>query len=103
MLFEQGYAHAKSFLAEVYETGPGGIPQPDRAADLYWSALQDDDETAATRLTTQLASRDREVIRLIQQKLGELGNYRGGADGIAGPGTVTAIREYAQSVTAQGG
>ena len=100
---EQGYTHAKSFLAEVYETGPGGIPQPDRAADLYWSALQDGDETAATRLTTQLASRDREVIRLIQQKLGELGNYRGGADGIAGPGTVTAIREYAQSVTAQGG
>ena len=33
-----------------------------------------------------------------QEKLGEVGDYRGGADGIAGPGTVTAIREYAESL-----
>ncbi|KMW57948.1 hypothetical protein AIOL_002916 [Candidatus Rhodobacter oscarellae] len=96
----QGYTHAMSFLAEVYENGPTGVPEPEKAAELYWSALKSGDETAADRLTTQLSNRNRDVIRLIQLKLREEGVYRGGADGIAGPGTVTAIRNLAEALVA---
>ena len=95
---DQGYTPAMAYLAEAYEIGPAGEPQPELAADLYWTALKQGDETAATRLTSQLNSRSRDVIRLIQVKLGEEGAYRGGADGIAGAGTVTAIREFVETL-----
>jgi TPR repeat protein len=99
---DQGYTHAYSFLAELHEKGTAGIPQPAKAADLYWRALQEGDPTATDRLTTQLGSRNREVVRIIQQKLRDLEVYRGSVDGIAGPGTVAAIRRYSESLTEQG-
>jgi len=98
----QGYTHAYSFLAELHEKGTNGEPLPDKAADLYWQALGLGDPTATDRLTTQIYSRDREVVRLIQQKLRDNGVYRGAVDGIAGPGTVAAIRTYTESLTEQG-
>ncbi|MCG6904713.1 MAG: SEL1-like repeat protein [Rhodobacter sp.] len=99
---DQGYTHAYSFLAELLEKGAAGDPLPAKAADLYWSALLKGDPTATDRLTTQLGNRDREVIRIIQQKLRDLEVYRGSVDGIAGPGTVAAIRRYSDSLTEQG-
>ncbi len=99
---DQGYTHAYSFLAELHETGATGEPLPDRAADLYWTALELGDPTATDRLTTQLSSPNREVIRIIQQKLRDLEVYRGSVDGIAGPSTVAAIRRYTESLTEQG-
>ncbi|WP_172298737.1 SEL1-like repeat protein [Pseudoruegeria sp. HB172150] len=100
---EQGYTHAFSFLAELYERGgDAGAPQPDQAADLYWEALEQGDPTAIDRLTTQLADRDREVVRLIQERLRDAGLYRGRVDGVPGPGTAAAIREYADALTSQG-
>ena len=79
-----------------------GIASAEQAADLYWDALQQGDPTATDRLTTQLNNRDREVVRIIQSKLRDAGLYRGPVDGVAGPGTVSAIREYAVSLTRQG-
>ncbi|MAQ83226.1 MAG: hypothetical protein CMH12_08340 [Maritimibacter sp.] len=99
---EQGYTHAYSFLAELHERGVNGIASAEQAADLYWDALQQGDPTATDRLTTQLNNRDREVVRIIQSKLRDAGLYRGPVDGVAGPGTVSAIREYAVSLTRQG-
>ena len=99
---EQGYTHAYSFLAELHEKGTGAEPLPDKAADLYWAALGEGDPTATDRLTTQLGNRDREVIRIIQQKLRDQGVYRGSVDGIAGPGTVAAIQRYTEQLTEQG-
>lgn len=99
---DQGYTHAYSFLAELYENGTGGEPMPDKAADLYWAALEQGDPTATDRLTTQLKSRDREVIRIIQQRLRDLKLYRGSVDGIGGSSTVTAIRKFSESLTEQG-
>ena len=99
---DQGYTHAYSFLAELREKGAGGEPLPEQAADLYWSALELGDPTATDRLTTQLSSRNREVVRIIQQKLRDLEVYHGSVDGIAGPGTVAAIRRYSESLTEQG-
>lgn len=100
---DQGYTHAYSFLAELHERGgSAGVPRPDQAADLSWAALEQGDPTATDRLTTQLGDRDREVIRLIQERLRLAGLYRGRVDGVPGPGTAAAIREYADSLTGQG-
>jgi len=96
---EQGYTHAYSFLAELHEEGRGTEQLPEKAADLYWAALVQGDPTATDRLTTQLGNREREVIRIIQQKLRDEGVYRGTVDGIAGPSTVSAVRRYAESLT----
>ena len=99
----QGYTHAYSFLAELHEKGAvGGTALPEKAADLYWEALVKGDPTATDRLTTQLGSRDRDVIRIIQEKLRGQGVYRGTVDGIAGPGTIAAVRRYSESLTEQG-
>jgi len=100
---EQGYTHAYSFLAELHERGSDGAePQPDRAAELYWSALEQGDPTATDRLTTQLGERNRDVVRIIQERLREAGLYRGPVDGVPGRGTANAIREFADSLTGQG-
>jgi len=98
----QGYTHAYSFLAELHEKAPDGAALPEKAADLYWTALQQGDPTAIERLTTNLGERNREVVRIIQQKLRDLEVYRGSADGIAGPSTVSAVRLYADSLNEQG-
>jgi len=92
----QGYTNANSYLAEVYETAE--TPDIEKAAKLYWDGLLAGDATAIDRLTAQISSRNREVIRLIQQNLNGEGAYRGPLDGIPGPGTVTAIRNYADSL-----
>lgn len=94
---DQGYVHAYSFLAEIYEDGRGVPAQPDRAADLYWAALAAGDTTARDRLTGQLAERNREVIRLIQERLREAGVYTGRVDGLPGPGTVAAVQRFVDS------
>lgn len=99
---DQGYTHAYSFLAELHERGTDGVPRPDMAADLYWAALEQGDPTATDRLTTQLNNRDQEVVRIIQAKLRDAGLYRGRVDGVAGPGTVAAIRAYADTLNTQG-
>lgn len=102
MAVGQGYTHAYSFLAELHEKGAGPDASIEKAADLYWDALQKGDPTAAERLTTQIRDRDREVVRIIQQKLQDEGAYRGSVDGIAGQGTVAAIRRYAEELVEQG-
>lgn len=99
---DQGYTHAFSYLADIYETGAEAEKRPARAADLYWTAFSQGDPTATERLTTQLKSRDREVIRIIQQKLRDLELYRGSVDGVGGSSTVTAIRKFSESLAEQG-
>lgn len=99
---DQGYTHAYSFLAELHERGTDGIAQPGLAADLYWTALEAGDPTATDRLTTQLNNRNAEVVRIIQAKLRDAGLYRGRVDGVPGPGTVSAIRQYADTIMGQG-
>jgi len=98
---DQGYTHAYSFLAELIEQGRGIEQSIERAAELYWAALEKGDATALERLTTQLGNRNREVIRLIQQRLREAEVYRGQLDGIAGPSTVAAVRSFAESLTTE--
>lgn len=97
---DQGYLHAYSFLADLLETDRVGDPDPARAAQLYWDALNAGDATARDRLTDQLGQRSRDVVRIVQEKLAEVGAYTGGFDGIPGRGTVNAIREYEASLTA---
>lgn len=99
---DAGYVHASSFLAELHERGADGGARPDLAAELYWSALQQGDAMARQYLTTELASRSAEVVRIIQGKLREQGLYRGAVDGVPGPGTEAAIRAYSNSLTGQG-
>jgi peptidoglycan hydrolase-like protein with peptidoglycan-binding domain len=42
------------------------------------------------------------VVRIVQQNLRDLGMFSGRADGIAGPGTVRAVRDYVDSLKQQG-
>ena len=99
---DAGYTHANAFLADLHERPLGGQARPDLAAELYWTALQQGDATARDRLTTDLASRSAEVVRIIQGKLREQGLYMGAVDGVPGPGTEAAIRAFANSLTGQG-
>jgi len=99
---DAGYAPARPKLAEIYEQGSAGAARPELAAELYWSALGQGDAAAAQRLTTELAKRSAEVVRIIQGKLREQGLYRGAVDGVPGPGTEAAIRAYAKSIGSQG-
>ena len=99
---DAGYTHANSYLAELHERGTDGGAQPQLAAELFWTALQQGDATARDQLTTALASRSAEVVRIIQGKLREQGLYQGAVDGVPGPGTAAAIRAYANSVAGQG-
>ncbi len=99
---DAGYLRAQASLAGILEHPREGPPQPGLAGELYWSALQQGDATATDRLTTDLASRSAEVVRIIQGKLREQGLYRGAVDGVPGPGTEAAVRAYAKSVTGQG-
>ncbi len=98
---DQGYLHAYSFLAELHERSntPEG---PETAAELYWTALRQGDATAADRLTAQIGNRVPGVVRAIQQRLREEGLYRGRVDGMAGPGTVSAVRAYVDTLPVQG-
>ncbi|MCB1357016.1 MAG: SEL1-like repeat protein [Maritimibacter sp.] len=97
-----GYTSAKAQLAEVYERGTGVAARPDQAAELLWTALGQGDAAATALLTTDLAERSAEVVRIIQGKLREQGLYRGAVDGVPGPGTEAAIRAYANSLGGQG-
>ena len=99
---DQGYVHANSFLAEVYERGGSGVAQDgERAATLYWAALQEGDPTAIERLSNQINARSGVVIAAIQTRLRDAGVYGGGIDGIGGNATATAVRRYAQTLTQQ--
>ena len=101
---EAGYTAAIPQLADLYERGTGDDAgaRPDAAAELYWSALGQGDAAAADLLTTDLAERSAEVVRIIQGKLREQGLYRGAVDGVPGPGTEAAIRAYTNSLGGQG-
>jgi len=99
---EAGYSDAGSPLAQVYEQATGAAARPGLAAELYWSALGQGDAAATQHLTTELAKRSAEVVRIIQGKLREQGLYRGAVDGVPGPGTEAAIRAYANSLGSQG-
>lgn len=98
---DQGYLHAYSFLAELHERSEAS-EGPEKAADLYWSALRQGDATAADRLTAQIGNRVPGVVRAIQERLREEGLYRGRVDGMAGPGTVSAVRAYVEALPVQG-
>ena len=97
-----GYTDASSHLVQVYEQATGAAARPELAAELYWSALGQGDAAATQHLTTELAKRSAEVVRIIQGKLREQGLYRGAVDGVPGPGTEAAIRAYANSLGSQG-
>ncbi|MEM7441429.1 MAG: peptidoglycan-binding protein, partial [Pseudomonadota bacterium] len=94
----QGYLHAFSFLAELHEKGRGTELSAEIAADLYWDALVKGDPTARERVTGQLDQREREVVRILQQKLKDVGAYRGLIDGLAGPSTVAAINRFTETL-----
>lgn len=98
----QGYTHAFAFLAELVEAGRGLPAEPERAAELYWTALSAGDTTALDRLTGQLSERSRDVIRLIQDRLREAGAYAGRIDGLPGPGTVAAVQRYVEALGSAG-
>ena len=92
---EQGYLHANSFLAELYETGKDTVePRPDRAAELLWAALSKGDPTALDRLTNQIAERSPDVVREVQARLRDAGAFAGRIDGLAGPQTVSAVQSF---------
>ena len=94
---DQGYIHANSFLAEVYERGGEGVAQDgERAAALYWAALEKGDPTALERLSNQINARSSVVIAGIQTRLRDEGVYGGGIDGIGGNATATSVRRFAQ-------
>ncbi len=99
---DAGFLQANAFLAKLYEQGQGAPARPGLAAELYWTALGQGDATATDQLTTELASRSAEVVRIIQGKLREQGLYQGVVDGVPGPGTAAAIRAYADSLSGQG-
>jgi len=99
---DQGYTHAFAFLAELVEAGRGLPAEPERAAELYWTALNAGDVTARDRLTAQLAERHREVIRAIQDRLRTAGTYAGRIDGLPGPGTVAAVQRYVEALASAG-
>lgn len=97
-----GYVRAQTFLSEMYETGRAVPADAERAAALLWAAVQAGDSVAVARLTEQLGERPNEVVRIVQQNLRDLGIFSGRADGIAGPGTVRAVRDYVDSLNQQG-
>lgn len=97
-----GYLRAYPFLADLTELGQVIAFSPERAAALYWDALNGGDAIAVARLTDQLGQRNTEVVRIIQQNLRDIGAFNGRADGLPGPGTVNAIRAYADTVTQAG-
>ncbi len=99
---DAGYVRAQSFLAEMYETGRAVDVDAERAAALLWSAATAGDSVAVARLTDQLGERSNDVVRIIQQNLRDLGMFSGRADGIAGPGTVRAVRDFLDSLKQQG-
>ncbi|MGA0539218.1 hypothetical protein [Neotabrizicola sp. VNH66] len=99
---DDGYVRAQPFLAQMYEQGRAVAPDYERAAMLLWSALQERDSVAITRLTDQMSERPAEVVVVVQQNLRDLGIFTGRADGIAGPGTVRAVRAYVDSLNQQG-
>ncbi|WP_085877304.1 SEL1-like repeat protein [Roseisalinus antarcticus] len=96
---DQGYVHANSFLAEIFEEGGEGVPQDtERAAELYWAALSAGDPTALDRLANQINDRPSAIIGAIQTRLRDVGAFSGRVDGIGGNNTASAIRVYANSV-----
>lgn len=99
---DAGYLRAKPFLAELLERGEVTDASAEEVARLLWDALSGGDDIAFARLTEQLPERSAEVIRIIQQKLRDAGAYDGRDDGLAGPGTVRAVRAYAETLQQSG-
>jgi TPR repeat protein len=95
----QGYLHSNSFLADLLETGTDDKqPEPERAAELYWTALEGGDQTALGRLTDQLGERSNTVVREIQTRLRAAGVFNGQVDGIGGNGTASAVERFVASL-----
>ena len=96
---DQGYLHATSFLAEIYERGGDGVdPDPVRAADLYFIGLNGGDPTVFERLTTQIGDRPVAVVQEVQARLRDAGVFNARVDGISGPVTIRAVEAYAQLI-----
>lgn len=100
---DAGYVRAQPFLAEIHERGSVGPADPELAASLILGAVEAGDAVALTRLTDQLGERPPEVIRAVQQMLRDKAAYSGRVDGLNGPGTVRAVRAYADALRQQGG
>ncbi|WP_010137452.1 sel1 repeat family protein [Oceanicola sp. S124] len=99
---EAGYLPAMTLLAETLETAVAADPgAAETAAGLYLRALQAGDGAARDRLTVQLRERNRAVVRAVQARLQQDGIYRGGLDGLPGPGTIAAVETFAAA--AEGG
>ncbi|GGL63612.1 peptidoglycan-binding domain-containing protein [Wenxinia marina] len=93
----QGYLHANSFLAEIYEQGGAGVEaDPVRAAQLYWTALEGGDPTARDRLTDGIEARPNAVIAEIQTRLQEAGIFSGRIDGIGGRNTASSVERFVE-------
>jgi len=99
---DQKYLHSYSFLAGMLETGEGVVLDADRAAELYWDAMEKGDPTALERLTLQLNSRSRDVVLNVQQRLRDEGFYKGRVDGLPGPTTVKAVNAWRSAITSNG-
>lgn len=96
---DQGYLHATSFLAEIYEEGGEGvIRDPVQAAELYFEGLNGADPTVFERLTNQIAERPVDVVREVQARLRDAGVFNARVDGISGPVTIRAVAAYAQLI-----
>ena len=95
----QGYLHSNSFLADLLETGTDDKqPEPERAAELYWAALEGGDQTALGRLTDQLGERSNPVVREIQTRLRAAGVFNGQIDAIGGNETASAVERFVASL-----
>ncbi|MBR9823496.1 MAG: sel1 repeat family protein [Rhodobacteraceae bacterium] len=98
---DAGYVPAMPLLAEALETAVASEPEAaEAAARLYLRALRAGNSQARDKLTVQLRERNRAVVRAVQAVLQQEGIYRGGLDGLPGPGTITAVQTYGASESA---
>ncbi len=86
-----GHVEASAYYADHVERGLGVAADYKLAAELFYRALKDKSEWAATRLIDQGSSRPLEVMKHIQRFLRDDGFYRGRIDGVAGSTTVKAL------------
>lgn len=86
-----GHVEARAYYADHVERGLGVAADYKLAAELYYRALKDRSNWAATRLIEQGRTRPLEVMKHVQRLLRDEGLYRGPIDGVAGGTTTTAL------------
>lgn len=87
--FERGSATAAFSLAILYEYGEGTETNPERAADLFLTAILFGQEN----VIDQLPNASRATRRAIQTRMQQAGFYDGPIDGLLGPQSRTALRQ----------